>query len=175
MYKLNHSRRWVAGSRARKLLGFFRTAAKNEMRSEARSANRTVIRRGIRYNAAVFLAMLAIVLQALLPGTLAVAGSNGVDVSRFICASSGQLSVEAKAAIEEFAKLVGDEAPDRQPFDGHCPLCTLVHVMPLPEPVTVAAPAELALVAACVCYEPGVFVQKAEGPPLGSRGPPLHL
>ena len=119
--------------------------------------------------------MLAIVMQVLLPAAFAVAESNGVDVSRFICASPGQLSAEAKAAIEQLAELLGVEAPDRQPFDGHCPLCTLVHVMPLPEPATVAAPAELTSVADYVCYEPGGFVRKAQGLPLGSRGPPLHL
>ena len=119
--------------------------------------------------------MLAIGLQALLPGALAVAASNGVDVSRSICASPKQLSAEAKAAIEQLAELLGDEAPDRQPFDGHCPLCTLVHVMPLPEPATVAAPAELTSVTDYVCYELRGFVRKAQGLPLGSRGPPLHL
>lgn len=119
--------------------------------------------------------MLAIGLQVLLPGALAFAASNGVDASRSICVSPGQLSAEAKAAIEQLAELLGDEAPDRQPFDGHCPLCTLVHVMPLPEPATVAAPAELTSVTGYVCYQPGGFVRKAQGLPLGSRGPPLHL
>ena len=133
------------------------------------------MKRSIRCRVAKFLAMLAIVLQVLLPGTLAIAASNGIDVSRFICASPGQLSAEAKAAIEQLAKLLGDEASDRQPFDGHCPLCTLVHVMPLPEPATVAAPAELTSITDYVCYEPGGVVRKAQGLPLGSRGPPFHL
>ena len=119
--------------------------------------------------------MLAMVLQVLLPGTLAVAASNGVDVSRFICASGGELSAEAKAAIEQLAELLGDEVPDRQPVDGHCPLCTRVHVTPLPEPAAVAAPAELTSVADYVRYEPGTFVRRPQGLPLGSRGPPLHL
>ena len=119
--------------------------------------------------------MLAIGLQVLLPGALAFAASNGVDVSRSICASPGQLSAEAKAAIERIAKLLGDETPDRQPFDGHCPICTLVHVMPLPEPAAVAAPAELTSGTGYVCDQPGGFVRKAQGLPLGSRGPPLHL
>lgn len=145
------------------------------MRSGAFSAIQTVMKRSIRYRAASFLAVLAIVLQGLLPGTLAVAEANGVDVSRFICAPSGQLSAEAKATIEALAKLLGDEAPDHQPFDGHCPLCTLVHVMPLPEPVTMAVPAQLASVTDHVRYEPGRLVRKAQGPPLGSRGPPRLL
>ena len=145
------------------------------MRSRTVSAIQTAMRRSIRYRAASFFAVLAIVLQGLLPGTLAVAESNGVDVSRFICASSGQVSAEAKAAIEELAKLLGEETPERHSFDGHCPLCTLVQAMPLPEPVTVAAAAELALVADHVRYEPGSLVHEAQGPPLGSRGPPRLL
>ena len=145
------------------------------MRSGAFSAIQTVMRRSIGYRAARFLATLAVVLQVLLPGTFAVTAPNAVDVSRFICASPGQLSAAAKAEIEQLAKLLGDEAPDRRPFDGHCPLCTLVHVMPLPEPATVAAPAELTSAADYACYETGRFVRKTEGLPLGSRGPPLHL
>ena len=145
------------------------------MRSGTVSAIQTAMKRSIRYRAASFFAVLAIVLQGLLPGTLAVAEANGVDVSRFICAPSGQLSAEAKATIEALAKLLGDEAPDHRPFDGHCPLCTLVHAMPLPEPVTVAAPAQLASVTDHVRYEPGSLVRKAQGPPLGSRGPPRLL
>ena len=145
------------------------------MRPGAVSAIQTGMKRGFRYSTARFLAILAIVLQGLLPGTLAVAEANGFDVSRFICASSGQVSAEAKAAIEELAKLLGEEVPDRQSFNGHCPLCTLVHAIPLPEPVTVAVPAEHALVADPVRYEPGSLLQKTQGPPLGSRGPPRLL
>ncbi len=145
------------------------------MRSGAVSAIQTGMKRGFRHSTARFLAILAIVLQGLLPGTLAVAEANGVDVSRFICASSGSVSAEAKAAIEELAKLLGEEVPDRQSVNGHCPLCTLVHAIPLPEPVTLAVPAEHASVADPVRYEPGGLVQKTQGPPLGSRGPPRLL
>ena len=133
------------------------------------------MKRGIKYSVARFLAVLAISLQVLLPGTLAIAESNGVDVSRLICVPSGQLSPEAKAAIQQIADLLVDEAPEQQPSDGHCPLCTLVHVVPLPEPVTVAEPAEFASVTDYACYEPCRIVRKAQGPPLGSRGPPRHL
>ena len=145
------------------------------MQSGVHSAIQTGMKRGFRYSTARFLAILAIVLQGLLPGTLAVAEANGVDVSRFICASSGQVSAEAKAAIEELAKLLGEEVPDRQSVNGHCPLCTLVHAIPLPEPVTLAVPAEHASVADPVRYELGNLAQKTQGPPLGSRGPPRLL
>ena len=145
------------------------------MRSGVRSAIQTAMRRNIRHRAASVFAMLAIVLQVSLPATLAVAESNGVDVSRFICTPSGQVSAEAKAALEELAKLLGEEAPDHQPLSGHCPFCTLAHAIPLPEPVALAVPAEYASVVDFVRTEPGSLVHEAQGPPLGSRGPPLVL
>lgn len=132
------------------------------------------MKRGIAYSVARFLAMLAVTAQVLLPGTLAVAASNGVDVSRFICAPSGQLPAEAQAAIELMAELLGDEAPDHEPSDGHCPFCTLVHVIPLPERPTMAAPATFAPDRGYVRYEAGGFVRKAPELPRGSRGPPRH-
>lgn len=145
------------------------------MRARAFSVIQSVMRRVVSFGAARFFAILAIVAQVLLPGTLAVAASNGIDVSRFICAPSAKLSAEEKAAIEQVATLLGEEAPDGQPFDGHCPLCTLVHVAPLAEPAILAAPAEFTSVTDYLCYEPGDFVRNAQGPPLGSRGPPRHL
>ena len=145
------------------------------MRSKAFSFIQRVMKRTVSFGAARFLAMLAIVLQVLLPGTLALAASSGIDVSRFICAPSERLSAEQKAAIEQIATLLGDEAPDGQQFGGHCPLCTLVHVAPLAEPAILVAPADYTSVTDYVCYERGGFVRTAQGPPLGSRGPPLHL
>jgi hypothetical protein len=121
-----------------------------------------------------YLAMIAIVLQAVLPGSIVVAEANGVDVSRFICAPSGEMSRESKVAAERIARLLGEDLPEETPFDGHCPLCTLVHGVPLPEPVIFAGPTALPVKLLFVRYEPGL-VRKAQGPPLGSRGPPSHI
>ena len=121
-----------------------------------------------------FLAMLAIILQVFLPGTMAVAESNGVDVSRFMCAPSGEISLETYAAAERIAKLLGEDLPDDPPSGDHCPLCTLVHGVPLPEPTALDAPTAFAREQAFVQFEPGL-VREAQGPPLGSRGPPSHI
>jgi hypothetical protein len=121
-----------------------------------------------------FLAMLAIILQAFLPGTIAVAESNGVDVSRFMCAPSGEMSPETRAAAERFAKLFGDDLPDEQPSGEHCALCTLVHGVPLPQSAAFDAPTAFPREQTFVRYEPGL-VRRAQGPPLGSRGPPSHI
>lgn len=145
------------------------------MRSGAAWAIQTAMKRSFGHSVASALALLAVVLQVLLPGTLAFAEPSGFDASRLICVSSGQMSADAKAALEEIAELLGEDVPDRQPYNGHCPFCTLVHAMHLPEPVTLAAPAEQASVTDPVRYQPGGFARKAQGPPLGSRGPPARL
>lgn len=123
------------------------------------------------FTLARFLAMLAIVLQAFLPGSVAVAESNGLDVSRFMCAPFGETSPETRAAAERIAKLLGEDLPDEQPSGGHCPLCTLVHGVPLPEPAAIVAPTAFPREQVFVRFEPGL-VREAQGPPLGSRGPP---
>ena len=144
------------------------------MRFGAFSVVQAAIQRRVGGHIAKFLAILAVVLQVLLPGTLALAEANGVDVSRFICGSSGQMSAETKVAVERLAKLLGHDAPDPQPLDGPCTYCTLVQAVPLPEPVTSAAPTDFAAGTAYVRCEAVAFVRKTAGTPCGSRGPPSH-
>lgn len=127
-----------------------------------------------RFKTARLLAMLAIVLQALLPGSIAVAEARGVDVSRFMCAPTGEMSPETRAAAERIARLLGEDLPDEQPSGEHCPLCTLVHGVPLPEPASLNAPPAFEREQAFIRFEPGL-VHRAQGPPLGSRGPPSHI
>jgi hypothetical protein len=144
------------------------------MRFQMNSANRTLMKRATGLTLARFLAMLAIILQAVLPGSLAVGESNGVDVSRFLCAPSGEMSPETRAAAERIARLLGEDLPDQQPTGEHCPLCTLVHGVPLPEPIALDAPTAFPREQVFVRFEPGL-VHRAQGPPLGSRGPPSHI
>jgi len=124
--------------------------------------------------AARLLAILAVFLQVLLPGSLAAAQSQDTDLSRFICAPDGELSAQSRAMAERLAGVLDEEAPDHQSADGHCPLCTLVHGAVLPEPVLVSAPVRFTSEPGFVRYVPA-FVHKAQGPPLGSRGPPAHI
>ena len=127
----------------------------------------------IRSHAASWLAALAVLAQVFLPGALAVAEARGVDVSRFTCGSSGQASAQAKAAAERIAAIIGEGLPERQAFDGHCPLCALAVGTPLPEPVKLAAHLAPTAGAGLVRHNSGL-VHRPQGPPLGSRGPPPH-
>ncbi|ADM08761.1 hypothetical protein PB2503_03427 [Parvularcula bermudensis HTCC2503] len=132
------------------------------------------MKRATGLTVARLLAMLAIVLQAFLPGSMAVAEAKGVDVSRFMCSPSGQLSPDSRAAAEQIARLLGEDVPADQPFDAHCPLCTLAHSVLAPAPLVVAAPRAFPLEQIFVRFEPGL-VREAQGPPVGSRGPPSHI
>lgn len=149
-------------------------ATKDQMQFRRASASKPVMKHSHSHVLARLLAMLALALQVLLPGSMAVAQSNDVDVSRFICAPSGQISQEGLAAAQRLASLLGEDAPGEPPQDGHCPLCTMVHGVPLPEPVVVAAPVVPIRETVLVRFEPRL-VCRAQGPPLGSRGPPTHI
>ncbi len=133
------------------------------------------MKRRIRYRAGRLLAVLAICLQAVLPGTLTVAHASGVDVSRFLCAPAGDaLSSEIASAALRIAALAQDELPDQQSTGDHCALCTLAQGVPLPEVSSLSVPARFVLEDHFAGYEPGL-IHKAQGPPLGSRGPPRHI
>ena len=123
------------------------------------------------FSLARFMAMLAMALQVFLPGAVAVAESKGVDVSRFLCAPSGIMSAQSQATVERLAALLDDESDRQQAPDTHCPLCTLAQSAIPPEPVAAPALAWTPVPCVYVRYEPG-FVHQAQGPPLGSRGPP---
>ena len=128
---------------------------------------------GIHSRAARVFAILAVLVHALLPGSLAVAEAKGVDLSRYICASSGPLSAKAQAAAAQLAAVLIDEAPERDRFEGHCPLCALGVSTPPPQRARLAEPTALAGDTSLACDGPGL-VLKPQGAPLGSRGPPFH-
>lgn len=145
-----------------------------EMHARGGSANSKHMKHTPVQAAARLLAILAVFLQVLLPGSLAAAQSQGIDLSRFICAPDGELSAQSRAMAERLAGVLDGEAPDHQRADGDCPLCTLVHGAVLPEPILVAASVLFIFETGFVRYVPA-FVHKAQGPPLGSRGPPAHI
>lgn len=121
-----------------------------------------------------FAAMLVLILQALLPGMMAGAAPKHLDLSHYLCAPSGELSPELRAGAERIAKLLG-EAPPGEPHSGeHCPMCTLAQGAHLPEPVMVDLPVTFARDHVVARFKPGL-IREAQGPPLGSRGPPAPV
>lgn len=125
--------------------------------------------------AARLLAVLAIGLQGLLPGAVSMAEANGVDYARYLCLTpDAEPSAESKAAAKELARLLGGEVPGEDHSQGDCPLCTLVQTALLAEPVLLQAPRLQAAETPAVRYEPGL-VHLPQGPPLGSRAPPVHI
>jgi len=117
------------------------------------------------------LAVMAVTLQVLLPGSMAVAGARGDDLSGLMCAPSGEVSAEGRAAAERLAVLLGDEQPHEAPADAHCGLCTLPYAVPTADRTLVAAPFRFTAKVEPCSYQPGL-VHRAQGPPLGSRAPP---
>lgn len=117
------------------------------------------------------LAAMAITLQVLLPGSQAVAGVQDGDLSRLMCAPSGEVTAEGRAATERLAILLGDEHPDEAPADAHCALCTLPYAVPVADRTLVAAPLRFTAKVEPCSYHPRL-VHRAQGPPLGSRAPP---
>ena len=129
-------------------------------------------RQPIRFLARI-LAISALCLQLLLPATVAMAQENGVDVSQYICVTPGvQPSAKVKAQAARLAALTSD-TDDQKPlaYSGHCPLCSIAHCAPLPTAPDITLPAGLRLPRVYTSYESGI-VYEAQGPPVGSRGPP---
>ncbi|NRA30590.1 MAG: hypothetical protein HRU11_10040 [Parvularculaceae bacterium] len=100
-------------------------------------------------------------------GTTGAHGSIGT-----FCAPSGVVSAEAAEAAALFASLTGD-AGDGDHEGEHCPACTLAAINTqlggsLPDARVRSADRHH------VSHQLG-FWQTAQGPPLGSRAPPLVL
>ena len=114
----------------------------------------------------------AVALTVQLAAPTALASGAGLDVARFLCAPAGMLSEDARAEAEAaLADLFGAPQDDGSAAS-HCPLCVLVHGVPLPN-----QPPALHLVferqdIAPLLFETG-FIYNAQGPPLGLRAPPV--
>lgn len=121
------------------------------------------------------LAVLAVAFQAMVPGMMAYADVQGLDVSRYFCGSSDTLSAGERATVDDIARLLG-ETPRGQKSGsgGHCPLCTLSHAVLAAPPVAVPLPCERRFQRAVIGHA-GDPHHDTPGPPVGPRGPPLHV
>ncbi len=120
----------------------------------------------------LWLALLAMGLQVLLPGAMASARTGGSDLARYFCAPAGSaLDPAAEAAAWTIARLLGEELPEDDPQGGDCPLCTLAHAVPLPEAASPAQQVHYGRQAEYTAFAPG-HAHRPHGPPCGSRAPP---
>ena len=116
------------------------------------------------------LAVFALFAQLMAP--VALAARPGLDVAGFLCAPLGTLPEEARAeAAALLSGLLGDEQGDNG-NTAHCPLCVLVHGVPLPEHRLTPLIGFAHQDATTPSFET-VVVHRPHGPPLGLRAPPL--
>mgnify|MGYP006273766765 CR=1 FL=1 len=123
------------------------------------------------------LAMLALTLQVSLPGLVAVGESRGIDVARYIClAPDAEASPEDVAAARQLAALLG-EPVEHSGSDtwGHCPVCSLAQLAPLPTPSTISEPVVHTPAPCGSDFSFPTLTLKATGPPVGTRAPPVFI
>lgn len=120
------------------------------------------------------LATFAMVMQLLLQVAHVAAATTDDQALSFICAAHGELSAEARAAEQRLNALINEAPSQRDPVQEHCPLCTLSVATTLADPDNLSLPNRQALELAFQAKPRGGLVP-SDGPPIGSRGPPLSL
>ncbi|MBI1340360.1 hypothetical protein GC169_09175 [bacterium] len=121
------------------------------------------------------IAVCALILQIVLPGSVAVAQSNGIDVSRFTCAAPGEASNSASDLSADLARIIAEHEPQPAAPGDHCPLCTLVHAVAPPVPLMVQPAPVLRAAPADFSGDEPRFAADARGPPVGARAPPVRI
>ncbi len=106
---------------------------------------------------------------------MAAARVNGVDLERYLCVTPGvEVSAQSQAAALELAAMLGERGTDDAPDGGEtCPLCALTVIALLALPATAVGPPRINAAAQSLAYATGL-VHRLQGPPVGSRGPPLR-
>lgn len=127
--------------------------------------------RAMRGEAVLWLALVALALRALVPAGY-MPDTRALHDGRLavtFCSAAGDLSVRRLALSFDGSKTDHDTAGT----GAQCPFALLAHVAPVP------APALTTLLLTAAAHPPHVSVyralpvQPAQGPPLGSRAPPL--
>ena len=97
----------------------------------------------------------------------------GEDI-RLLCAPTGQMSVDAAAAINEVRALIGLPPLDVPPPSEHCEDCLPIAALKTAQPYSLfeSQIIEAALYPSAL---PSGFHYHPQGPPLGSRAPPLTV
>ena len=120
---------------------------------------------------AKFIAVLAIVFQAILPGALAAAYPERIDLAGVFCLPSGDRTPAAAQAMDALADLLEDER-ETGGAQTDCPLCVTAHAaLPSAPETATGAPRHPAETVRAPPYET-LSARRTQGPPLGLRAPP---
>ena len=107
-------------------------------------------------------------LALVLPSAAAAQSGQGVHL---LCAQTGQMSPEAAKAMADIQALLGLDGEDEPQGEQHCDQCVLIIALSAPENNYVPA-----FKIGRISYAPNTalgFTYGAQGPPLGSRAPPI--
>ncbi|MFN4185304.1 MAG: DUF2946 family protein [Hyphomonas sp.] len=118
------------------------------------------------------LAMLALLIQAVMPWAMASAAQRAPDLVAHYCSTPG----EAPGAVSigaELSKLLAEKEGKKSQADPphDCGDCTLGQPVPVPEIALVRMPVMQPVAEDAPLFEVR-FVETARGPPLGARAPP---
>ena len=114
--------------------------------------------------------------QSLWTGQMRMAQKSSAGVNLLCGIPSVPLSVEAKTALREISELLGKDVGQQDvPDIEHCPDC----VMASYDMVVPAMPLHIAAKNIVAIHQDGLcatrYAHSCNGPPLGSRAPPLTL
>lgn len=119
-----------------------------------------------------FLAVAALLIQAVMPWAMAAAAERSPDLVTHYCSTPG----EAPGAVTigaELSRLLAEKEGKQSKADSphDCGDCVLGQPVPVPDTATFRAPVIQPVSEDVALFEVR-FVETARGPPLGSRAPP---
>lgn len=128
--------------------------------------------RSLSASLARFLAVAALLIQAVMPWAMAAAAERSPNLVAHYCSTPGE-NPGAVTIGAELSKLLAEKEGKKTQGDPphDCGDCVLGQPVPVPEAITFKAPAMLPVSADVPLFEVR-FVQAARGPPLGARAPP---
>jgi len=128
---------------------------------------------GFAASFARFLAVAALIIQALMPGAMAAVSQRAPELMVYFCTTPGE-APGAHALGGDLAALLAEKEGGGEPADmAHdCAGCILGQPVPVPEMAALRAPVTARMAEAAPRFEVR-FVARPRGPPLGARAPPI--
>ncbi|AXE63431.1 hypothetical protein BBF93_03750 [Hyphomonas sp. CACIAM 19H1] len=134
--------------------------------------DRAAMSRSLTASLARLLAVVALLIQAVMPWAMAAAAERSPDLVAHYCSTPGE-TAGAVAIGAELSKLLAEKEGKKTQGDPphDCGDCVLGQPVPVPDAVTFKAPVMQPVSADVALFEVR-FVKVARGPPLGARAPP---